>query len=751
MTSARNNLSQTGESGREEPKLPRAVILTALPVEFEAVCAHLINRQEEVHAKGTVYQRGLFVGSEQSWEVLVVETGAGNVEAGIEAERAINYFDPIAIFFVGVAGGIKDVEIGDVVAATKVYGYESGVERESFEPRPNVGESSYLLEQRSRAEAKKQDWLSRIDDSIIGRIPKAFVGAIAAGEKVLKSTSSAVYEFLRSHYGDALAVEMEGRGFLNAARANSVHALVVRGISDLLNKKEEADAGGSQEIAAQNASAFAFEVLAKLIPIVQTIGSGLNLIDRFREVTLSAFDQPQRETSVRAVQVDDALQIEERGEVLEKIEEKDLKLNEWDDTRYKALEKRVKSNWKTYNEIYGALPDHAVDEQIRLKRRMETIKEELCTDFQEMIRIYERTLKVSLNDHYTLYEVCGIKFMEQKSASSGTQTANSQGAQSPSSSASSASDFTQPSQLISPVDQFDEYLLDSGNARRARRLVMEETTKLHASLNDQQFPVIGTPFSYELVVRRMHEYESLVHDLESLFILGCHDGGHELAGGFAEALSHIANPPGASGSSDTLVKLKLYPALLLLYAGGIAAVAGEKYENLTALLRKALIRNSRHRKAVPASFALVPGRVIDHELANRLPEIRGHNTPINHHLYQVLREPLKRVLLSDDFYKESFVRFEYLFALASAAESNEQGFGIAAPVGSYAWTEQVRDPTQHITKETDHEVAKMKEDWLPLKAGLFDGSLADFIAFKKEADERILKNVINVFFPGSKL
>jgi nucleoside phosphorylase len=42
-----------------------------------------------------------------------------------------------------------------------------------------------------------------------------------------------------------------------------VEALVIRGISDLLDDKQKADAENFQQIAAQHASAFAFEILAK--------------------------------------------------------------------------------------------------------------------------------------------------------------------------------------------------------------------------------------------------------------------------------------------------------------------------------------------------------------------------------------------------------------------------------------------------------------------------------------------------------
>jgi hypothetical protein len=124
-----------------------------------------------------------------------------------------------------------------------------------------------LLVERAKAEKRKGEWLKRISVNP-GLQPNVFVAPIVAGEKVVVSRESNVFQLWRTNYNDAIAVEMEGFGFLSAAFAyTNIKAIVIRGISDLVEGKNDDSTESEQlrqEKASNHASAFAFEILAKL-------------------------------------------------------------------------------------------------------------------------------------------------------------------------------------------------------------------------------------------------------------------------------------------------------------------------------------------------------------------------------------------------------------------------------------------------------------------------------------------------------
>src|SRR5205823_7352572 len=119
---------------RHAPFPCEVIILTALPVEFQAVMTYLQGAHEVVHPQGTIYQVGSCASKQGPLRVAVAQSGMGGLSAATETERAIQFFHPHLSLFVGIVGGLKDVQLGDVVAATKVYAYESGKAGQTFEP-----------------------------------------------------------------------------------------------------------------------------------------------------------------------------------------------------------------------------------------------------------------------------------------------------------------------------------------------------------------------------------------------------------------------------------------------------------------------------------------------------------------------------------------------------------------------------------------------------------------------------------------
>ncbi|PZU20449.1 MULTISPECIES: 5'-methylthioadenosine/S-adenosylhomocysteine nucleosidase [Sphingobacterium] len=240
--------------------MSKILIHTALSLEFNAIKAFLHEVEIVYHPlTNSIYNKGRYGVN----EVVIIETGPGNVRAADETGRAIEFFKPDFVFFVGVAGGLKDVKLGDVVASSKVIGFENGKDDKAFKPRLDTILPSYQLEQIAKHVQREDTWknLIKVENS---NIPKAFVQPIAAGEKVVSSITSVAYSYLKQYCSDAVAVAMEGNGFLLAARPYDVPAIEVRGISDLIENKSAADEGGLQPRAAANAAAFCFEMINQI-------------------------------------------------------------------------------------------------------------------------------------------------------------------------------------------------------------------------------------------------------------------------------------------------------------------------------------------------------------------------------------------------------------------------------------------------------------------------------------------------------
>lgn len=255
-------------SSETENVFPVVVILTAIPVEYQAVKVCVEHTKEDIAEDGTIYESGVFRSDGQQWTVVIRETGAGNVPATSAVHLAWERYHPDVMLFCGIAGGRKDVEIGDVVVPDKVYNYHSGRVELDFSARPVTYCPSQAIIERAKLEGQSHDWTrAEITSERSAKETKVLVKPIASGEELVASRNSDTLERISRHYNDAVAIEMEGYGFLHAAQKCGVkERLLIRGISDLLDKKQESDRQDCQQLASRNAAAFAFHVLRKFRP-----------------------------------------------------------------------------------------------------------------------------------------------------------------------------------------------------------------------------------------------------------------------------------------------------------------------------------------------------------------------------------------------------------------------------------------------------------------------------------------------------
>ncbi|MBO3273485.1 5'-methylthioadenosine/S-adenosylhomocysteine nucleosidase, partial [Hymenobacter defluvii] len=231
---------------------------------------YLSNEQVVRHpATQTDYYTGTLLTETGEVKLVLGRTDQTNVSAALETGQALNHFTPRYAFFVGVAGGLKDVDLGDIVIGKDVYGYERGkTTADGFKARPGAGNSSYVLERTATHFVQSKEWKDiarQLPNGTFQSPINIVTGTIASGEKVDGAVTSELHTFLQQHCNHALAVEMEGFGFLEAARQHpQVHALVVRGISDLVDDKSKSEGLGSQPYASANAAAFTIALIKQL-------------------------------------------------------------------------------------------------------------------------------------------------------------------------------------------------------------------------------------------------------------------------------------------------------------------------------------------------------------------------------------------------------------------------------------------------------------------------------------------------------
>jgi hypothetical protein len=164
------------------------------------------------------------------------------------------------------------------------------------------------------------------------------------------------------------------------------------------------------------------------------------------------------------------------------------------------------------------------------------------------------------------------------------------------------------------------------------------------------------------------------------------------------------------------IGLRWYPILLLLYSGGISAVAAGGYDNLRELFNTRI--SSPNGEDEPLLQAVVSG-LSDAEVFKRLPGHERQYTPRSEYLHKLLQPMLDDLLFLGSDYERAFDRFEILMTLEYMHQADRDW----GPIGRFGWkVRRGSNPLERLLSEATQQGT----NWKPLRAGLFNGSQARY-------------------------
>jgi hypothetical protein len=262
-------------------------------------------------------------------------------------------------------------------------------------------------------------------------------------------------------------------------------------------------------------------------------------------------------------------------------------------------------------------------------------------------------------------------------------------------------------------------------------LVSSEVERVIGATDPERMPMNGDT-SPEGLRSRVQRYEAATVILASVVATGCYWGGSQGRLLWSETLARLARLP-MVGGTNLLINLRRYPATLVFYAGGIAALRAMNMLSLKALLATPV--HDEEREASPTWERLCARRLDD---VTRSLFTDERYTPSSDHLLQALRKPLRDLIPADDEYNQAFDKFEYFLALVAVdRELGDLSKGARAPLGRFAWQGRALGVAP-IIASVEREVTAAGDGWQPIAAGLF----TSIERFGQVAAE-VAKNVAN--------
>lgn len=203
-------------------------IIAAEDKEMLAIKDKMTNVEEE-----TIYNLIIYKGTINNVKYILVKSGVGKVNAARTTQILIDKFEIKSIINIGSAGGITDnLKIGDIIMGEKLVQYDFDVtafgrEKGYISDTGKFFESDKILLKKIRKALDMQNEKSNV-----------IIGTIATGDTFLTETDKK--DNIKLEF-NADCVEMEGAAIAQTCVLSNIPFVVIRGISDVPNGKNNVD------------------------------------------------------------------------------------------------------------------------------------------------------------------------------------------------------------------------------------------------------------------------------------------------------------------------------------------------------------------------------------------------------------------------------------------------------------------------------------------------------------------------------
>lgn len=286
------------------------------------------------------------------------------------------------------------------------------------------------------------------------------------------------------------------------------------------------------------------------------------------------------------------------------------------------------------------------------------------------------------------------------------------------------------------VETLKRYLPDDRHRIRLRELVREDTEELIADV-DAATSGSSTVASAEELLGQAQKLNALCERSLALTANGCYWGRSEQDDVWLRTLRRLAELDPPQDVQGNAIHMRRYPALLTLYAAGIASVAVGRYHLLAALLLAPTSPFRGESQVIVQS--VFPPQIVGGDAARVLfphEDARTtYKTPRSRYLYRELRPVFADLIPAEREYVDVFDRFECLTSLVHADVYNRKYSSFIFAGGCFEWRTlpSGRLPLQAFRQE----IEEARDQWPPLQAGFFGRSLERVLEVVGAVEQRV--------------